>query len=251
MMIKTTAVDTSKKYAKDVVITLGPELKAVDVVDWVNPMNGGGRGSPAQRRPPMFMGGIPVNISSCVLMGRNGWQRIGREICLKQLKLKYKLVAFNENSGVNEPRELLEFIRLMVVVDRAPDGTKPFAVDLLRGYTADGNVINEFFAGHQNLDTKDRFDIVWDRQYIFPYGEDGNVTPPGFESSRDLMHINENIDLKNIVSKYSSSTGSVGDVTANAVYVFFCGNVDDGGDLTASFSLEGNARLEYYDVEGS
>jgi len=36
------------------------------------------------------------------------------------------------------------------------------------------------------------------------------------------------------------------------LYMFLiCGNVDDGGDLTASFSLEGNARLEYYDVEGS
>jgi len=131
----------------------------------------------------------PILLNGCI-QGDSATQREGSTIRPKSVDLRYQL-TYNATSVQNT-------VRVMVIIDRQPNGATYSMVDLLSTNAVDSP---------RNLDYRRRFKILYDKVHCIA----ANSNP------QDYGHFH--LKFKDLHTQYfnATNTGGIGDISTNAI----------------------------------
>lgn len=175
--------------------------------------------------------------------GSSFYNRVGRRIHMKSLHLTGTLTSTGQGAGV------YEYLRVMVVYDRQPNGAYPAIADLLSDYDNTGAVTSTSYAG-VNPNNADRFLVLRDIRVGIPLNTIGaaqDTTPVDNTSGQRVTPLNEFIKLSDLETHYkaSSNPAVVGDQASGSLFVFFYGNV---AAANAAYQMTWKSRLRFTDL---
>ena len=172
------------------------------------------------------------------------YNRIGRKIMMKSIRLTGQIVP----SG-NIPGPSSEYLRIMLVYDRQPNGAYPTASDLLTSYDNTGATTSTSFS-HLNMNNCERFVVLRDCRIGIP--SDGTAAATNqvqaiVDPRGDKYNIDMYVKLKDLETHYkaSSNPAVIGDQASGALLLFLFGNV---AAAAAAYNLAWSSRLRYHDV---
>jgi len=182
----------------------GSELKAVDIASTQYNFI-----TPAATPVQTLLNGVQV--------GSAFYNRVGSRIEMKSLHIRGALFNLLTNTD--------DYLRMIVYYDRQPNGAAPTYADLMQTRDQTGAATTGA-KSEINLDMRDRFVILRDRQWFAP-----SVTNtagvlsngPNYPGQDQEWDINEFIPLNNLVTHYKSSTNPsvIGDINTGALFVTF------------------------------
>lgn len=205
----------------------GPEKKSVDLEGPVNVIS----------TTPTF------DLLNGIQEGSSFYNRIGRRINMVSLHLRGQIIVTGLGAGASE------YLRVMVVYDRQPNGAAPAIADLLLDYNNAGATTTSSFS-HINMNNADRFVMLADIPIAIPWnaqvaqlGDAGAV----MDRTKNEVNINRFIRLKDLETHYKSSTNpaAIGDIATGALWLVTVGNQNAA---TAGFAVVYTTRLRYHDV---
>lgn len=186
-----------------------------------------------------------VAVINCVAPGSGSFNRVGRKIRMKSLRIRGAVEALCDNNGDpagTSPRGVV--IRMVVVYDKQPSGVVP-TYDTIFGHTTQagteiGNPLDPL-----RYDNTGRFRVLRDKVFTInpeynPLAADaGIVTKRAFD---------EYIDLKGLETVYSgqSATCTITDISSGALYLWVRKDANTT-NTAANFNSDANSRLRYYD----
>lgn len=187
-----------------------------------------------------------VRVLNLIQAGTGSWNRIGRIISMKSLRLRLKVICTYEATTASKARQ----IRFLVIYDRQPNGTLPIKSDILQ-YKNQGGVENGTWNGFLSYDNMQRFRILRDETISFDYPAsrlfDSSGTPSAphvtVEKVSDMY-----IKLPNLVTNYKaeSSPAAISDISTGALYLMMVTDSDITGAPRLDIE-EAYARLRYTD----
>lgn len=223
--------------------------------------NIGSRGTPSSRQSELkLMDIFPANYAAnstgvflalnTPTVGTSIYNRVGNEIEMKSLHVTGQIQTTSfVTTGASE------YIRLMVVYDRQPNGTFPSNSDLLTDYNNGGNFTNSFSGLNPN--NLDRFKVLMDQRFCCSDNSSTKSTVPvpstdpqssnAIDYTTNPVNINRYINLKGLCTRYKASTnptGAIGDIASGALLMFILGNVAAGVE---GFNYALKFRLRYVD----
>jgi len=142
---------------------------------------------------------IPPTQISIVTIGGNINNRVGRKVTMKKLLIR---LAFQTSQAIAPLSDAT--IRVLVVYDRAPNGTIATITSVLD---------NDSFTSPMNLDNRDRFVVIADQMTTQNVGKNNNATQ---------MVINRKFNYESIYNL--NNNGDIGDVNTGVLYVMYCKN---------------------------
>lgn len=181
---------------------------------------------------------FPVNL---IQTGTGSWNRIGRKVCLKSLRLMgvancdHFLSAGTDIEGNS--------MRLIVVWDRQPNsGTEPLFNDIF-GQTSQAGVETTNWYSPPKYDTMARYTVLKDTQWNSSPG----ATPTAGNYVRNNFFIDEYIRLNDLESTYSgqSTPMTIADINSGALYVIARAQTNDA--TSTRWIMDLNARIRYTD----
>lgn len=179
--------------------------------------------------------------------GTGSWQRIGRKITNRSLRIMGVLTHTVTTSAGNNtiPNQM---IRMTVLWDQQTNSSAPPTFDTIFGITNDSGVEScPDITCPLKYDYMSRFKVIRDCWYDFDPMETAVATASaGTGVSR--VSINEFIKFPNNIETIYSGTSSPAastDISTGAIYVIFRGKVSQVG--VASTHFNGIARLRYTD----
>ncbi|HUD45139.1 MAG TPA: capsid/nuclear shuttle family protein [Patescibacteria group bacterium] len=172
--------------------------------------------------------------------GASFYNRIGRKVMMKSLRLTGQYLVTGNEVGV------AEYLRVMVVYDRQTNGAYPVIGDLLANYDSAGTSTTNSQSG-LNMNNAERFTVLMDRRIKIPY----NTTDVGGIQYEYLSnYANDNsgedryIKLNNMETHYKATAGTIGDIATGGLYIVTFGSVVAG---SAGYAFNWNARLRFHD----
>lgn len=168
------------------------------------------------------------------------YNRIGNEIMMKSLHLIGQLTLTNNVATSNE------YLRLMVIYDRQPNGAMPATADVITSYNTAGTT-SSLVKDHLNPNNFDRFKILMDNRVHIPLDTTGAVSKNDSaitDYTKNEVNINRFIKLRGLSTKYKASAAAIGDITSGSLLLFAFGNI---ANATAAYSFNGTARLRFVD----
>lgn len=188
----------SRRFA--VPYSIKPEFKSVDT-----DLAGAGNTTPTA-----------IYLLNGLVPGTGSAQRIGRQVIIKSLELRFSFSGGAADS----------FWRYIVVLDKQANGAAPAITDLL--------VANALYSP-KNLTYVRRFTILLD--------EIGSVET---QATSESMKTFEKYKRINYVTEFNAgATGTVTDIATGSLYMFVFGSNAAGGN---AFAISGSARLRFTDV---
>jgi len=178
--------------------------------------------------------------------GSGSWNRVGRRICMKNLRIKgnllqtYALIATTNNILGN-------YVRMVVVWDRQPSSGSVPTYDTIFGNTDQAGTESTGILSTLKYDNMQRFRVLRDTVINCPAD-----TTPGLAGTQNLVTncypFDEYIKLPNLESTYSGQTATqtIADISTGALYVFFRANSNAASNFVEVDS-DTWARLRYYD----
>lgn len=163
-------------------------------------------------------------------------ERVGRKIYNKSLYIRGKVYLENARVLLAATNAFAQLARLIVFIDFQPNGVTPAVTDLLVEANSNSQL---------NLDNRDRFRILKDKQYAFD--------PLVITASSAVISFNHTISAVKCFKKLNFETifngvggGTIGDITSGALYMFWIGDVAAavGTDCVASVTT----RVRYDDA---
>lgn len=176
--------------------------------------------------------------------GSSFYNRIGRKICLRSIRLTGQIVA---RTGV-ATSGTYDYIRIMIVYDRQANGAFPSIADILLTYDNTGATTTTVLS-HLNMNNAERFKIVRDIRIAISNDAvaAANIQDEQIIDYKGKYNIDEYAKLKGYESHYkaSSNPAVIGDVSTGGLYL-----VTFGGNPAASagYALNWTARCRYTDV---
>lgn len=214
----------------------GEEIKSVDVLPAVM--------SQAISTTAVF------TLLNPVQEGSSFYNRVGRRITMKSLLLQGYIVTTESNAAPT----VEDYMRLMVIYDRQPNGTFPVLADVLTSYNNAG-ATSSTSLDQINMNNRDRFHVLVDqRTYLHPVGADGvlsTVSGTTYEKNgsgqQQTYNIKKFIKLRNLETHYkaSSNPAVIGDQATGALFLMIVGYAVAVGN--AAFNFVGQSRLRYID----
>lgn len=173
--------------------------------------------------------------------GTGYFQRIGRKIYMRSLRLRGQAVYI---AGVTSTTNPSECLRMVVVLDKTPSGSLPTFATVFGTTIQDGTEASTVEAPVR-FDNQDRFKILRDI-HILPKGRTATVIPTTCQWS---VPFDEYIKLNNIPTTYTTSTSNptIADIATNAIYVYFRTRAATNDTQDWSISSISFARLRYTD----
>lgn len=176
--------------------------------------------------------------------GASFYNRIGRRTHMKSIHVTGQVVpSANTTAGTNE------YIRIMLIYDRQPNGSFPAIADLLLDYGNDGTTFTTSLS-KMNMNNVERFAILRDKRVCLVSNEQTAITGQyatlGTDSQND---VNWFVPLKDLETHYKSTTNpaAIGDVATGALYLVTFGSVAAAGNASG-YVLNYNARLRFVDI---
>lgn len=163
--------------------------------------------------------------------------RIGRKIKLRSLYIKGR-IQLEVDATLAAVSVTGQQARCMIVYDLQPNGAAPSITDILN--TADP-------ASHLNLNNRDRFRILVDKEYTFdPYSSVQTATQAQLCFGRTIynMKLYKKLNLDMVFNAVNG--GTVADIASGALYMVWIGSAtaSTNGDVNAIVST----RVRYSDV---
>jgi len=192
-----------------------------------------------------------TNASSFVMnliqQGAGSWNRIGRKVSLKSLRLcgvlewTYAPLATSGSLVDN-------YVRMVVVWDKQPSGGSIPTFDEVFGITTqDGTEAGAILAPIK-YDNMERFSVLRDKRYDFDV-EAYNSATGTTNSVLQCEHIDEYIDLKGRATIFSGQSNpmTIADISTGGLYVYFRAyrNTDPGSVCKTELAF---GRLRYVDA---
>jgi len=181
--------------------------------------------------------------------GNGGWpiqgaglfNRVGNRISLKSLHLVGQLFpTTNSTTGV------AEYLRILVVYDKMPNGAAPAIADILADQDETGTLTTSTWS-NMNLNNRDRFKILMDDRIHVPNnsaGQEGDQFAAVIDYKGEY-NINRFIRLQDLETMFkASSTGQLSDVSTGNLWLVTIGNVASSAN---GYQLRWNARIRYTD----
>nr|WAE42208.1 MAG: capsid protein [Cressdnaviricota sp.] len=179
-------------------------------------------------------------VQNACVNGAAFYNRIGNEIQMKSLHLFGNLQLTGNAAAPNQ-----EYIRIMVVYDRQPNGSYPVVADVLTSYSISGATSSTSYDS-LNPNNFDRFRVLADIRLATPVDSSVALTiqTAAIIDYKGEYNINRFINLRGLSTKYKASAGAIGDIASGALLVFTLGNVVAGSE---SYSADLTARLRFID----
>lgn len=187
----------------------GGELKFVDTVITAASMN---------------LTGLvqPVNL---IAQGDDYNQRDGRRVSLRSFMIRAKAIP-------EDATTLPTLCRLMLVLDKQSNsGAVPGLTTIITGFTS---------ASFQNLDNRDRFVVLWDKQFVIG-GQDTTTATAVYTQTPTIVNIKKYINLKGVQTTFSGTTGVIGSIATNSLLLV---QVADSAS-TSAVSIVGQTRIRF------
>lgn len=185
-----------------------------------------------------------ITIVNPVQAGTGSWNRIGRRITMKSLRITGALQTIYLPDSVTGAFAV-PCIRMVVVYDRQiSSGTLP-NFDAIFGRTDQAGTETATVFDSLKYDNMDRFAIIKDCVYSQEPGiiESGGTT----NSMTHHWAVDEYIKLKGLETTYASTSNPItsADISTGGLYVIFRSNADAVTNRSAPDNM--TARLRYYD----
>lgn len=190
-----------------------------------------------------------TNLGSCVLNciqpGAGSWQRVGKRVQFKSLRLRGGFSAICLNNALpntNSTRSVQ--VRMVVVYDATPSGGAIPSWDTMFGHTTQLGTESSLLSDGLRYDNVGRFKVISDSMFIF--------TPPEVPMSNVGIVLKEKFDIFVKMDKYSTIYGgqsnpcTIADIASGAIYLI-AKISDDTPNSAAEFLTNTVARLRYVD----
>lgn len=194
-----------------------------------------------------FSSALTVQLINGVRPGTNFYERVGRKIAMRSVRLQALLVPTRANAAaVNNQNALVA-----LVYDRQPTGSTPAAADIFSSTDASGTVItnaNSF----PNVNNRQRFYVLRTQYLYLPaLGINGANPTNEYANSIDInakdsqVRLEWFVNLKDLVTIYGGDTAGISSIATGALYFVTFSTGDT--NATPAWSLSGFARLRYKD----
>lgn len=169
--------------------------------------------------------------------GSDMTQRIGRKTWIKNTYIRGRVQT--EAAGQTAATTIqttAHHARLIVFVDKQPNGATPAVTDLLKEALPESQL---------NLNNRDRFSILRDQCYVFdPYANNSGVG--GSSESNQVALVKEFVKVKQECIFNSNTDGDIDNINSGALFMFWIGSG------TAGTNTDDNAivsvRTRYLDA---
>lgn len=180
------------------------------------------------------------------------YNRIGRKISMKSIRVKYHLLPFGG------PNALDTTYRVMIVYDRQTNGSFPQGTDII---TSKPGTLNSdsLVHGFLNMANSERFTVLMDKWHYFPSNDSSVGTFGGLNQSIAMtidftgLGVQDRfVKLKGLETTFKASStsgdgasGAIGDIATGGLYIVAFSTqelVDCGWHMVA------NTRLRYLDT---
>lgn len=168
-----------------------------------------------------------VTLLNGIAVGDDNTTRDGRQVVITSVHIRGIVFPEDQATGVNLARWLL-------VWDKAPNSStdKPTIAQIL---TAGDNSL-----AMTNLDNRERFIILRDKQY--PFGYQNNTATQAMNVGQNMYDINEYVKL-NTITTYSGTVNTLGAIATGALWFVTTGTAAAGTATKVSFT----SRIRYTD----
>lgn len=188
-------------------------------------------------------GGVCLNL---IRQGVNSWERVGREIMLRFVRL-VGLLEFVITPAATTGNTSGNAVRMVVVYDTRPStpGSLPLFSDMFAYTDQAGGEFNSFQAPLR-YDNMGRFTLLDDVTF---HGNPPALPATGNQNAvRVVVPFDRYVTLGNRLTTYgaSSTPAGIGDISTGALYVYFMSL----GNTASDFAIVGGtsvARLRYSD----
>lgn len=176
---------------------------------------------------------IPLNL---IQLGSGAFNRIGRKVTLKSLRLQGFAVNLSDAGGPSTPN----LMRMVVVYDKQPSGTLPNFNDIFEGVDQQGNTVSTIFSS-LNYSNMSRFQVIRDTVIDFNAGPNTSATT----AVRVLKSIDDYIKV-NRETVYSGTANpvSITNISSGALYLVLR-SVNNAADAHSTVGIQ--CRLKYHD----
>lgn len=179
-----------------------------------------------------------------IQVGSSMFNRIGRKIEMRSIRLRLDVVTLNVTRQVISPDKA----RITVVYDRQTNGAFPTLNDIYLDTEQSGANTRTILSG-LNMDNRERFVTLIDKSIVLPQatctaGVLTNVYP---DNGENVTQIDEFRKLNGLTThfKADSNPAVIGDISTGALYFITYASIAAGSEL---FTAGWNCRLKYVDV---
>lgn len=177
--------------------------------------------------------------------GSSFYQRNGRKVTAKSLRLTGQLGLSGASSGVNK-----QYLRVMVIYDRQPPsgGGFPAISDILQVTDQAGNNTTDSLSG-MNMNNSERFAMLRDIRYDLQSG--GSAVTPNTASlvdyNNERIRIDEYVKIPLVDMHYNSTANPMtpANISTGALYLVTFGNE---AVATAPYAINWTSRLRFVDL---
>lgn len=151
-----------------------------------------------------------------ISQGGDQGQRVGDRIRMKHLDLRYSATQAGTGTGS-------QCIRVIIFVDRQPNGAAPSATQLFLDTTAGEEYVSPF-----NINGSKRYKILYDKFHdIQRVG--------GATDTRSVVSKNKQKIKINMPVVYNGTTSGIASINTNALYCAIVGDQASGANASVSF----------------
>jgi len=188
-------------------------------------------------------GALALNL---VQQGAGSWNRIGRKINMKSLRL---LITLEHSMVILGGQQFCNLVRMIVVYDRQPNSAAIPRFDDIFAATDQTGTESTLQAFPPRFDTMDRYRILRDKTIEF----DGMPVVAGGTTTSNVVRqykkVEEYIPLNGLETVFSGQSNplTTADVSTGTLLIFFRAEFNQGETV---INVQGNsvARLRYVDV---
>lgn len=178
-----------------------------------------------------------ITLLAVPIVGADYNARIGRKVTLKSLFIRGRIGLENIAQLQQGTATSGQQARLMIVVDNQPNGAAPAITDILN--TAEPS-------SHLNLNNRDRFRILVDREFSFdPFFYSTVATQSFCMMNRTIYNIKLYKRLNQEMIFNAVNGGTIADIASGALYMVWIGSVAAGTNTDANAIV--STRVRYAD----
>lgn len=179
-----------------------------------------------------------VKLLAVPVLGTDYTNRVGRKIVLKSVYIRgLATVEGAFNLPAPPMTSLAQLGRLILLVDSQPNGSAPAILDILTAASA---------ISHLNPNNRDRFRILWDKQYAFgPIKVDNTATQSYAWAQGQAVYPIKYYKKLNIETIFNAGVaGTIADINSGALYLVAIGTTAAGTNTDADAVVSCRVRFD-------
>lgn len=179
---------------------------------------------------------VVIGSAFAIAQGAGVTQRIGNKILVKSIQFIGTFIPQNAGTAQVSTYSPSQMVRMLVLVDKQPNGALPAASDVFESGT---NVFSPI-----NLSNRDRFVVIKDKMYTLGPAV-STATANQYAFGGDCIRLCKFYKKLRLPVTFGGSTSAITDLRTNNIIVVLFGSVATG---TNDAQLDGYMRVRYVDA---